>query len=525
MQCIPVPPPDVNVFTNTAVNTEAYGMTTSTALAAKISTLTSTWNAASERLERYFEDMTKSWELVLVCGVLASLALSLVWMLLIRWKCGVMIWATIILVNVACILCTALCAVKAGIISESDVDKLGIDAASSIAYPADGEKEIFEYITYAAAALTAILIIFTLLMVRRVNVCIACMKVAAKALSEMPTLILFPIFPFFVLVLFFAYWVTVAVYIYTSGNLRANFGGVVAPGTTCAEDPSCYYEYEWKDNQLYMIIYHFFGLLWTTNFILGVSNVGVAGAVGAYYWSGGDRKLLPKRPLLSSLHRTFRYHLGSIAFGTLVISIIQMIRVIFEYIDKKVKAAEKSGSTSGKLVSYIMCCARCCLWCIDRLVKFISRNAFILIAVKGTSYCASAGTAVRIILANIAQVAVINTVGDALIFLMKLGVAAASAFLALLATDLPRYQDADSSTLLSSPLVPVVLSFLAAYVIAWVIFLVYEIAVDTIILSYCEDCNENGAGKPKYAPPVLLKAIGRATEAKEKQKKNISASL
>ena len=516
-KCIPLPPPDVNALTNTVVNTEQYGVTNSLALSARIESLTASWNGASERLERYFQDMSRSWELILLCGIGASLALSLLWMVLIRWKAGVMIWATIILVNLMCILVTLLCAVKAGLISEDQVDSLGIDAASNIAYPSDGEKEIFEYITYVAAGLTALLVLFTLLMVRRVNVCIACMKVAAKAVSEMPTLVLFPVLPFVFLVLFWAYWVVVAVYIYTSGDLRANFGGPAAPGVSCAEDPSCYYEYEWKDNQLYMIIYHFFGLLWTTNFVLGVSNVIIAGAVGSYYWCGGDAKLLPRRPLRSSIYRTFRYHLGSIALGTLVISIIQMIRAVFEYIDKKVKAAEKNGGGS-KLVSYLMCCMRCCLWCIDKIVKFISRNAFILIAVNGTSYCSSAGTAVRVILANIAQIAVINTVGDAFIFLAKLSVAAACAALALIATDLDRYSDPSSPDLLSSPFVPVLFSFVLGYVIAWVFFLVYEIAVDTVILSYCEDCNENGAGRPKYAPPVLLKAIGKATEAKEKKR-------
>lgn len=522
-KCIPLPPPDTNIFTNTPVNTARYGITDSVTLAAKMSSLTNTWNSASERFERYFEDLTRSWELILVCGILVSLFLSLFWMVLIRWKCGLMIWTTIVAVNVMCILCTLLCAVKAGIISESDVDSLGIDAASSIAYPADGEKEIFEYITYVAAGLSAILLLFTMLMTRRINVCIACMKVAAKALSEMPTLVLFPLFPFIVLLLFFGYWVVVSVYIYTSGDLKANFDSGVASGVTCAEDPNCYYEYEWKDNQLYMIIYHFFGLLWTTNFILGVSNVIIAGSVGSYYWCGGDAKLLPKKPLKSSIYRTFRYHLGSIAFGTLVISLVQMIRAVFEYVDKKVKAAEKNGGASSKLLSYLMCCIRCCLWCIDKIVKFISRNAFILIALKGSSYCSSAGTAVRVIMANLAQIAVINTVGDAFIFIAKLSVAATSAFIALLATDLDRYNDPTSSQLLSSPLIPVVFTFLLGYVIAWVFFLVYEIAVDTIIISYCEDCNENGEGKPKYAPPILLKAIGKATEAKEKIKSYSSA--
>ena len=36
---------------------------------------------------------------------------------------------------------------------------------------------------------------------------------------------------------------------------------------------------------------------------------------------------------------------------------------------------------------------------------------------------------------------------------------------------------------------------------------VYEMAIDTIMLAFCEDCESHG-GHPKHAPPLLLEAIG-----------------
>lgn len=35
-----------------------------------------------------------------------------------------------------------------------------------------------------------------------------------------------------------------------------------------------------------------------------------------------------------------RYHLGTLAFGALIIAIVQLIRVFLEYLDAKLKAAE-----------------------------------------------------------------------------------------------------------------------------------------------------------------------------------------
>ena len=41
--------------------------------------------------------------------------------------------------------------------------------------------------------------------------------------------------------------------------------------------------------------------------------------------------------LYDPLQRTFRYHLGTLAFGSLIIAIIRMIRLVIEYIEQKLR--------------------------------------------------------------------------------------------------------------------------------------------------------------------------------------------
>lgn len=69
-------------------------------------------------------------------------------------------------------------------------------------------------------------------------------------------------------------------------------------------------------------------------------------------------------------------------------AIIQFVRAVLEYIDRKSKKMQENGNPALK---YIMCCLRCLLWLLERIVKFINRNAYIMVAVKGTAYCQSAG--------------------------------------------------------------------------------------------------------------------------------------
>jgi Plasma-membrane choline transporter len=95
------------------------------------------------------------------------------------------------------------------------------------------------------------------------------------------------------------------------------------------------------------------------------------------------------------------------------------------------------GASTSTVVKY-------CCWprCVEGLVKFLNRNAYILVAVRGTNYCRSAQRAVVLIMANIVTLAVVNTVGDFLIFLGKISVAVGCGLVAFAMSDSKYYTDA-----------------------------------------------------------------------------------
>jgi choline transporter-like protein 2/4/5 len=72
------------------------------------------------------------------------------------------------------------------------------------------------------------------------------------------------------------------------------------------------------------------------------------------------------------------------------------------------------------------------MWCVELILKFINRNAYILVASKGMSYCTAAGEAVALIIKNALRLLAVNVVGDSLIWLGKLGVAAGGGIVAFL---------------------------------------------------------------------------------------------
>lgn len=78
--------------------------------------------------------------------------------------------------------------------------------------------------------------------------------------------------------------------------------------------------------------------------------------------------------ICTSTYRTFRYHLGTICTGSLLIAIVQFIRYIAAYIQAKMKDLQKSN----RLIKCLVCCLNCFLACAERCIKFISRNGYIM---------------------------------------------------------------------------------------------------------------------------------------------------
>lgn len=48
------------------------------------------------------------------------------------------------------------------------------------------------------------------------------------------------------------------------------------------------------------------------------------------------------------------------------------------------------------------------------------------------------------------------------------------------------------------------------YIVATLFFAVVEMSIDTIILSFCQDSEENGTAQ--YAPPLLIETLGDQNE-------------
>ncbi|VDI74941.1 solute carrier family 44 (choline transporter-like protein), member 2/4/5 [Mytilus galloprovincialis] len=257
-------------------------------------------------------------------------------------------------------------------------------------------------------------------------------------------------------------------------------------------------------------IFLLFMFFWLMNFIIALGQMTLAGAFASYYWAVNKPKDIPTMPVLSSFYRSIRYHLGSLAFGSLIIAIIKMIRVLLEYIDAKLKNSENPVS------KFLIKCMKCCFWCLEKFIKFLNRNAYIMIAVYGRSFCPAAKDAFFLIFRNVVRAMVLDKVTDYVLFISKLVVTAGVGVGAYFWFQGKVDFFTDYLPKLNYYLVPVIVVIMGTYVIAATFFNVYTMAVDTLFLCFLEDLEvNNGKDKPYRMGKGLQKLLSKKNKKYE----------
>ena len=459
---------------------------------------------------RYVNDVQKSWYLIMLCGLVLPMLLSAVWMVMLRYLAGVVVWVSVVVVNLALIALTIILWMKAGYLGQDHFNALASYAGQDYtvdlpAYtdPSEGSRENMTALAIASSVATAVVFLVTLVSMRAVRTAINVLKVGVQSMAAAPMTVLFPLgLPFLSMYVLVVYWLLAAVYIFSAGTVAqydcdvdTTFVGL-GGNPACAADERCQCDYgiHFDKGLGAMLGFHFFGLLWTSQFIIAVTLTTLAGAFAPFYWTRGVAGEV-KAPVSSSLKRTLRYSLGSLAFGSFIMAVIQFVRAVVKYMEHKMKALKEKNI----IISYVMYCVNCFLWCLQKIVQFINRHAYVVIAIEGISYCQAAGKGISIMGGNLMRVAAVNVIGDSFLFLGKVAVAALCTLASIEVFGMSELQ-------LSSPFMPTVLVFLLSLFVASLFFSVAEMAIDTILMSYCIDCNNNG-GQALSAPPLLQSTL------------------
>ncbi|XP_051043258.1 choline transporter-like protein 4 [Phodopus roborovskii] len=490
---------------------------------------------------KIFEDFARSWHWILMAlGV--ALVLSLLFILLLRLVAAPLV--LLLIVGVLAVLAYGIyhCWQQYRMLRDkgASISQLGFTTNFS-AYQSVQETWLAALIILAV--LEGVLLLMLIFLRQRIRIAIALLKEASRAVGQMMSTMFYPLVTFVLLVICIGYWALTALYLATSGQPQYIYWVNNTSTPDCENTPvnkscdpmapvnsSCpglkcifqgYSSTGLAQRSLFNLqIYGVLGLFWTINWVLALGQCVLAGAFASFYWAFHKPRDIPTFPLSSAFIRTLRYHTGSLAFGALILTLVQIARIILEYIDHKLRGSQ------NPVARCIICCFKCCLWCLEKFIKFLNRNAYIMIAIYGKNFCVSAKNAFMLLMRNVVRVVVLDKVTDLLLFFGKLlvvgGVGVLSFFffsgrIKGLGKDFENPQ-------LNYYWLPIMTSVMGAYVIASGFFNVFGMCVDTLFLCFLEDLERNDGSqeRPYYMPKALLRILGKKNEippAGKKRKK------
>uniref|UniRef100_A0AAQ5YW23 Choline transporter-like protein n=1 Tax=Amphiprion ocellaris TaxID=80972 RepID=A0AAQ5YW23_AMPOC len=488
---------------------------------------------------RIFEDFASSWPWILV-GLLIAMLVSMLFLLLLRFIAPIMVWVLIIGVLVAGAYGIWHCYWEYENFKDTSISDVGLTTNFKTYLQVQETWLTFLIII----SVVEVIILLTVIFLRtRILIAIALIQESSKAISHMMSALLYPLVTFVLLLVCVAYWGAMALYLATSGDpiykvvaLNTTMGdcGNINGTANCEPEsfspsdyPGCpsvsciFIKYNeeglLQENLMNLQIYNAVAFLWCVNFVIALGQCTLAGAFASYYWAFNKPNDIPTFPVCGGFMRSLRYHVGSLAFGALILTLVQVIRIILEYIDHKARA-------QNRVARFIMTCFKCCFWCLEKFIKFLNRNAYIMIAIYGKNFCVSAKNAFMLLMRNVIRVVVLDKVTDLLLFFGKLlvvgGVGVLSFYFFSGRIALPGNTFRSSS--LNYYWMPIITVAFGSYLIAHGFFSVYNMCVDTLFLCFLEDLERNDGSmeKPYFMSKSLMKILNKSNKTLKKHREN-----
>ena len=243
-----------------------------------------------------------------------------------------------------------------------------------------------------------------------------------------------------------------------------------------------------------------FGYFWVNAFLVGSAQFILAVGVATWYFShttdsSGGKKRGSAR-IRSGFWWLARYHQGSIALGSMIIAICQLIRCMFEWY----RRLATGTAWTNPLLQCLLKITSYCLACLNRFVKFITKNGYIMIALGSDNFCYAAWRAFTLIISH-TRIFVMTTgigfffnfLGKLLIMLFTIGVGY------IFVGFVPIIRDEISSAVFVLIVIGVMGFTIGAFYIS-----MFSFSMDAMLLCFLVDETLAGHGESgKHRPPEL----------------------
>jgi hypothetical protein len=386
------------------------------------------------------------------------------------------------------------------------------------------DRDAMKIVAYVFWGFGGLWLLVVWCMLRQIRLAIAINKVAAMFIMNNPPVLLVPVVKVAIGVLWCIVWMICVSYMiaqvpddYVPSTVYATYwdaaGTADTPGPCTDKWPT---GFVWKDEENalcstdeevpkcwrcgqpryvldYKFAYSFFCFLWNNALGVALCQCVIAHACAVWFFKPNKDKEDPAKRggVWNSVKVCLRYHLGSLALGSFIVALVKFIRYCLMYMEKQAKAQK------NMVMALVLRVLQSSMSCLEKCKKFLNKNAYIQIAIHGTSFCTSAKNAFFLILSNARRFAVIAVLGSVMQFLGWMFVAFCTAVLG--------YFILQAMHPTVFPVLPVMTYIAVGYLVGKLFMSVFALAVDTSLQCFIAD--EKNPGAADRVPAPLMSAV------------------
>lgn len=405
--------------------------------------------------ESLLQDVKGSWLAFLICLASAFL-ISAAYCYLLEYCAGFVV--TVLILALFCGLTTLgfLFHIKyTGIMNDSDPSN---------------DSDFYKYLAIASWSSAGILALMVCCMWSRIMLAIRIIQAAADFVTDYQRLLMVPVINTLAVFVYLTIWVITGAYIFSVGEAVYQEGQV-------------YGRIVWNTTTRAFWWIHVIALFWVIAYIMYLSHFVIS--VAAIKWYFAENRDQIEDPMNTGYRWGLFYHFGSLAFGSLILAIIWIIQITLAYLQQQV---EQIKDADNKLVACFLRAANCLVSCFERFIKYLSKHAFIEVALRSENFFSGASTAMKLIISNALRLGVLHGLCEIVITFGAIGITACTLIIGFCLLNYVGYFGAHLASFYGPLIVIAVIGFLVAKLFGHV----FSISADTIIHCYLTEENETG---------------------------------
>ncbi|KAL7579981.1 hypothetical protein ACA910_004974 [Epithemia clementina (nom. ined.)] len=239
-------------------------------------------------------------------------------------------------------------------------------------------------------------------------------------------------------------------------------------------------------SSLAIVFLMFLSYYWTHQVLQNTMHVTTAGVIGTWWFAPAEADRFWATALTDSLIRATTYSFGSICFGSFLVAFVQALRALEHY------------ARGNDDMSFLVCIIQCLLACIQGMMEFLNRWAYIYVGLYGFNYI-EAGRNVMTLFQNKGFTVIISDdLASNVLFMMAVGIGLATGIIGLLLG----YSDPNLFVGMgfdNGGMPGFLVGFLIGYLFAAIFLGVVDSAIGTVVVCYAEAPAEFQMNHPELA--------------------------